>query len=83
MDNNNRFDLSDYLIHFFRDIDLSSDSSIVMPEHMGWQNISEGEFLPAFFMLRAVLRNGRLGRNVTANQLYMVSIQQYALLRCQ
>lgn len=60
MDNNNRFDLSDYLIHFFRDIDLSSNSSIIMPEHMGWQNISEGEFLPAFFMLRAVLRNGRL-----------------------
>lgn len=58
--NNNRFDLSNYLIHFFRNVDLDSDSPVVMPEHMGFQNLYEDTSLPAFFMLRAALRNGRL-----------------------
>ncbi|MBF0657794.1 DUF4427 domain-containing protein [Psychrobacter sp. NG25] len=58
--NNIRFDLSNYLIHFFRDVDLSSDRPVDIPEFMGWQNIHEGDFLPAFFMLRATLRNGRI-----------------------
>lgn len=58
--NNIRFDLSDYLIHFFRDVDLNSDRPVDIPEFMGWQNICEGDFLPAFFMLRATLRNGRI-----------------------
>lgn len=60
MNNNIRFDLSNYLIHFFRDIDLESANGIVFPEHMGWQNLYEGTRLPAIFMLRAALRNGRL-----------------------
>lgn len=60
MNNNKRYDLSDYLIHFFRDIDLESNSSIVFPEHMGWQNLFEDTTFPAIFMLRAALRNGRL-----------------------
>lgn len=60
MNNNIRFDLSNYLIHFFRDIDISGPNGISLPEHMGWQNIYEDTFLPASFMLRAALRNGRL-----------------------
>ena len=60
MNNNIRFDLSNYLIHFFRDIDLESGDWVALPEHMGWENIYEDTFLPSFFMLRAALRNGRL-----------------------
>lgn len=61
MKNNQRFDLSDYLIHFFRDIDLDSvNASLIIPEFMGWQNINEGDFYPAFFMLRSAINNGRL-----------------------
>lgn len=60
MNNNNRFDLSNYLIHFFRNIDLDSSSPVMMPEHMGFHNLYEDTSFPAFFMLRAALRNGRL-----------------------
>ncbi len=61
MKNNQRFDLSDYLIHFFRDIDLDSvNAPLITPEFMGWQNINEGDFYPAFFMLRSAINNGRL-----------------------
>ncbi|MEK6418299.1 MAG: DUF4427 domain-containing protein [Burkholderia gladioli] len=60
MKNSIRFDLSDYLIHFFRDVDLGGDSGIVFPEHMGWNNVFEDEQLPAYFLLRAALRTGRL-----------------------
>ncbi|WP_156894912.1 DUF4427 domain-containing protein [Janthinobacterium sp. 1_2014MBL_MicDiv] len=60
MKNNYRFDLSDYLIHFFRDIDLEGPNSISMPEHMGWHSLYEDTYLPAIFMLRAALKNGRL-----------------------
>ncbi|WP_457894598.1 DUF4427 domain-containing protein [Stenotrophomonas hibiscicola] len=58
--NNIRFDLSNYLIHFFRDIDMESSNAIVLPEHMGWPTIIEGQSIPAILMLRSVLRNGRL-----------------------
>lgn len=58
--NNNRFDLSNYLIHFFRDVNLDSGSPVMMPDHMGFQNLYEDTSFPAFFMLRAALRNGRL-----------------------
>lgn len=60
MKSNIRFDLSDYLVHFFRDVDLEGANTILFPEHMGWQNIWEDTFLPAIFLLRASLRNGRL-----------------------
>lgn len=36
------------------------ENAIVFPEHMGWQNLWQDTFLPANFMLRAALRNGRL-----------------------
>ncbi|WP_157380834.1 DUF4427 domain-containing protein [Burkholderia ubonensis] len=60
MRNNIRFDLSGWLIHFFRDIDLMGGSSISFPEHMGWGNIFEDVRYSALFMLRCALRNGRL-----------------------
>lgn len=60
MKNNVRFDLSDYLIHFFRDIDMDGKNAIVLPEYMGWHTLIEGEFLSSVLMLRAALRNGRL-----------------------
>lgn len=60
MFNSNRFDLSDYLIHFFRDVDMMGPNAIAMPEYLGWHSLAEGTFYPAIFMLRAALRNGRL-----------------------
>ncbi|HGM7285266.1 TPA: DUF4427 domain-containing protein [Stenotrophomonas maltophilia] len=60
MKNNVRFDLSDYLIHFFRDIDMSGKNAILLPEHMAWHTLIEGDFLASVLMLRAALRNGRL-----------------------
>ena len=60
MKNNIRFDLSDYLIHFFRDVDQMGSNAIEMPEHMGWHSLYEDTRFPAIFMLRAALRNGRL-----------------------
>jgi hypothetical protein len=53
MINNIRFDLSDYLIHFFRDVELDGPNSIAMPEHMGWHSLYEDTYLPAIFMMRA------------------------------
>jgi hypothetical protein len=61
MRNSIRFDLSDWLIHFFRDVDLSNNTSPVdMPEHMGFSNIHENEQLPALYMLRCAIRHGYL-----------------------
>ncbi|MEI7866370.1 MAG: DUF4427 domain-containing protein [Candidatus Methylumidiphilus sp.] len=58
--NSVRFDLSDWLIHFFRDIDLESTNSIIFPEHMGWENIAEDTKYSSLFMLRCAVRSGRL-----------------------
>jgi hypothetical protein len=61
MHNNHRFDLSDYLLHFFRDVDQSGDKAIVFPQNMGWHSLDEDDaLLPAGYLLRAALRNGRL-----------------------
>ena len=60
MRNNFRFDLSDYLIHFFRDIDLNSGSYIHFPEHAGFNNIYEDTKLDALFLLRCALRQCKL-----------------------
>lgn len=60
MKNNYRFDLSDYLIHFFRDIDQDGLNSIAMPEHMGWHSPYDERGLPAIYMMRAALRNARI-----------------------
>jgi len=49
-DNLNRFDLSDRLIHFFRKINVMSSDAPAIPEHLGFNNINEGDTLPALFM---------------------------------
>jgi hypothetical protein len=58
--NNYRFDLSDRLIHFFRDIDTSSGSAPSMPEHFAFNSFVEGEKYPALFLLRSAIRMHRL-----------------------
>ncbi len=58
--NNRRYDLSDRLIHFFRDIDISSDDAPATPEHWGYSSIPEDAEMPAFFLLRHAIRQGRL-----------------------
>lgn len=60
MKNNIRFDLSNYLIHFFRDVNLESDSAVILPDWMGWNNIHEGTILPAIYMLRSSLKTASL-----------------------
>lgn len=58
--NNRRFDLSDRLIHFFRDLDLEKTDTPVVPEQWGHATIQEDTLLPAFFLLRHAIREGRL-----------------------
>ncbi|OAN13327.1 hypothetical protein A3K86_16885 [Photobacterium jeanii] len=60
MKNNVRFDLSNYLIHFYRDVDLLSDDAIAFPEHMGFDNICYETNLDALFLLRCSIRKGRI-----------------------
>lgn len=60
MRNNIRFDLSDYLIHFFRDVDLESDSYIDFPEFCGFNNLHHNSKLNALFLMRLALRHGKL-----------------------
>lgn len=55
--NSKRFDLSDYLIHFFRKVDIASDSAPVVPESMGFANLHEDEQWSAIFMLRCAIRH--------------------------
>jgi hypothetical protein len=58
--NNTRFDLSNWLIHFFRNVDLSSNDAPAVPEHLGWGNIQEDVNWSALFMLRCAIRQCRL-----------------------
>lgn len=58
--NSIRFDLSDWLIHFFRDIDSEGNRSIDHIEHMGWGNVIEDGKYSSLFMLRCAIRSGRL-----------------------
>lgn len=55
-----RFDLSDYLIHFFRKIDIDGPNSPSVPEHFGFGNINEDTSWSALFMLRCAIRLNRL-----------------------
>lgn len=55
-----RFDLSDWLIHFFRDIDFDSPNSIIYTESMGFGNVAEDFKYSSLFMLRCAIRHGRL-----------------------
>jgi hypothetical protein len=58
--NNRRYDLSDSLIHFFRDIDLDASDAPAAPEHWGHSSIAEDCQLPAAFLQRHAIRQGRL-----------------------
>ena len=60
MKNNIRFDLSDYLIHFFRDVDLNSDSPVNLPEHCGFNSQHHANLIDARYLLRLSLRNYKL-----------------------
>ncbi|MCO8161096.1 DUF4427 domain-containing protein [Pseudomonas sp. 21LCFQ010] len=58
--NNIRFDLSDYLIHFFRDVDQSSSEGILFPEHARFNNIAESDVLDSLFLMRCALRHQKI-----------------------
>ncbi|MBB3272763.1 hypothetical protein FHW75_003959 [Pseudomonas sp. OG7] len=58
--NNIRFDLSDYLIHFFRDVDLSGPEHIFFPEHARFNNIAHSGKLDSLFLMRCALRHHKL-----------------------
>ncbi|MCU8394068.1 DUF4427 domain-containing protein [Vibrio vulnificus] len=60
MKNNIRFDLSDYLIHFFRDVDQESNNFILFPEHAGFTNLNHSSKLDALFLMRCALRHQKL-----------------------
>ena len=60
MQNNIRFDLSDYLIHFFRDVDQLSPEDILFPEHARFNNIAESHVLDSLFLMRCALRHHRI-----------------------
>lgn len=64
MKNNIRFDLSDYLIHFFRDVDLETGSHIYLPEHCGFNNQHHACFIDAKYLLRLSLRSHKFSRLV-------------------
>ncbi|EPM65249.1 DUF4427 domain-containing protein [Pseudomonas syringae] len=58
--NNIRFDLSDYLIHFFRDVDQSGSEPILFPEHARFNNIAEATVLDSLFLMRCALRHNKI-----------------------
>lgn len=58
--NSIRFDLSDSLIHFFRNLDLTRDDCPPIPEHFGFGNIFEDTTLSSIFLLRSAIRHGCL-----------------------
>jgi hypothetical protein len=60
VNNNIRFDLSDYLIHFFRDVDQESNNYILFPDHAGFNNLNHSTKLDALFLMRCALRNNKL-----------------------
>ena len=53
--NTRRFDLSGYLIHFFREVDATSDNAPSMPESMGFGNIAECDLYSPLFLLRCLV----------------------------
>lgn len=60
MNNNNRYDLSDRIIHFFRQVDLAGDSPVHFPENWGLDHLVENHDFNPFFLLRAAVRKQRL-----------------------
>lgn len=61
MKNTARYDLSDYLIHFFREIDQEHAHTPSFLESWGFHSIENfDEPFSPFFMLRNAIRHGRL-----------------------
>lgn len=58
--NTTRYDLSDYLIHFFRNVKIDGASAPIVPESMGFSNINEDVNWSAIFMLRCAIRHRHL-----------------------
>ncbi|WP_406852112.1 DUF4427 domain-containing protein [Brevundimonas sp. BH3] len=58
--NNIRFDLSPYLIHFFRKLDIDSSSSVFAVEDWGPGAIVEDTKISPLFLLRNAIRSQRL-----------------------
>lgn len=58
--NNRRYDLSNSLIHFFRDIDQDASDAPAAPEDWGHSSVVEDCDLPAAFLQRHAIRQGRL-----------------------
>jgi hypothetical protein len=59
--NNRRFDLSDRLIHFFREVDLEGPSApLIQPEMFAFNSYVEDTKWPALFLLRCAIRSHRL-----------------------
>ncbi len=86
MKNNIRFDLSDYLIHFFRDVDLETGSHIYLPEHCGFNNQHHACSIDAKYLLRLSLRSHKIsrpGHTEMDNEPYMVTPRWYALQICR
>lgn len=61
MTNNDRYDLSNRLIHFFRKLDLNDGSCPGLPDEWGPGNIYEGQnVISPLFLLRSVIRSCNL-----------------------
>src|SRR5688572_14341225 len=58
--NNIRFDLSPFLIHFFRRLDFAKADANFTPENWGPGEIVEDAAVTAFFLLRNAIRLQRL-----------------------
>lgn len=58
--NNERYDLSNRLIHFFRKVNLNDRSSRPLPEYLGMSNICEDDTISPLFLLRCCIRNDNL-----------------------
>ena len=61
MNNNERCDLNDRLIHFFRPLDAEDPSFPGLPEYLGFNNEDIGDCkYSALFLLRCCIRNDKL-----------------------
>lgn len=58
--NNDRYDLSDRLVHFFRQVNTWSNDSPMWPQDLDFASIAEEEILEPHFLLRHAIRMGRL-----------------------
>lgn len=61
MNNNERYDLNDRLIHFFKPLDAEDPSFPGLPEYLGFNNEDIGDCkYSALFLLRCCIRNDKL-----------------------